>query len=193
MKCIEAQQLVKPYIEGQLSDKQLEHFLDHVEHCPECYEELEIYFSIYETIGSADKDQKEDYDFEGKLIQNIKNSRRYLQFRKAYRFFRFAVIILAELLLVCTIITGIELKRNEGSKGTTIYRMIYGKDGEIKIDYLSESEAEEYLKERESEWANPKKQEQMVEQQIPSQTEGPVTEAEHAEAKKPKTGADKNE
>lgn len=193
MKCIEAQQLVKPYIEGQLSDKQLEHFLDHVEHCPECYEELEIYFSIYETIGSADKDQKEDYDFEGKLIRNMKNSRRYLQFRKVYRFFRFAVVILAELLLVCTIITGIELKSNEGSKGTTIYRMIYGKDGEIEIDYLSESEAEEYLKERESEWANPKKQEQMVEQQIPSQTEDPVTEAEHAEAKKPKTGADKNE
>lgn len=149
MKCIEAQQLVKPYIEGQLSDKQLEQFLDHVEHCPECYEELEIYFSIYETLGSSEKNQDEEvYDFEGKLMQDMKNSRRYLHLRKAYRFFRFAVILLAELLLVCTIITGIELKGDEGSKGTTIYRVIYGRDGKIEIDYLSESEAEEYKKEQ---------------------------------------------
>lgn len=32
MKCIEAQQMVKPYIEGQLSDRQLEQFLEHVGH-----------------------------------------------------------------------------------------------------------------------------------------------------------------
>lgn len=149
MKCIEAQQLVKPYIEGQLSDKQLEQFLDHVEHCPECYEELEIYFSIYETLGNTEKNQDEEvYDFEGKLKQDIKNSRRYLHLSKAYRLFRLAVVMLAELLLVCTIITGIELKGDVGSEGTTIYRVIYGKNGKIEIDYLSESEAEAYQKEK---------------------------------------------
>lgn len=189
MKCIEAQQLVKPYIEGQLSDKQLEQFLDHVEHCPECYEELEIYFSIYETLGSSEKNQDEElYDFGRKLKQDMKNSRRYLYLRKAYRFFRFAVVLLAEFLLVCTIITGIELKGDEGSKGTTIYRVIYGRDGEIEIEYLSESEAEEYRKNRaarESEEAL-KKAENQAEKKLESKKETEVKNKTEME-----TGADR--
>ena len=40
MKCIEAQQLIKPYLKKELSDRELERFLDHVENCPECYDEL---------------------------------------------------------------------------------------------------------------------------------------------------------
>lgn len=143
MKCIEAQQLVKPYIEGQLSDRQLEQFLDHVEHCSECYEELEIYFSIYETLGVPGEDREtEEYDFKGKLAQDLKNARRYLHLRKAYRFFRFAVVILAELLLVCTIITGIEMKGEEGSKGTTVYRVIYGRHQNAEAERKTERETE---------------------------------------------------
>lgn len=202
MRCIEAQQLVKPYIEGQLSDKQLEQFLEHVEQCPECYEELEIYFSIYETLeSSGENSAEENYDFEGKLMQNMKNSRRYLHFRKAYRFFRFAVVLLAEFLLVCTIITGIELKGDAGSKGTTLYRVIYGKDGEIEIDYLSESEAEEFRNnngpktdEENLQKEAVKEQELQTEQTEQMTEKKPNTEqTEEMTEKKTKTGADKNE
>ncbi len=143
MKCIEAQQMVKPYIEGQLSDRQLEQFLEHVGHCRECYEELEIYFSIYETLGvSGDKEEEDEYDFKGKLERDMKNSRRYLYLRKAYRFFRFAVLLLAELLLVITIVTAIEMKGEDGSKGTTVYRVIYGRQGNIKIEPVEETDGE---------------------------------------------------
>ena len=142
MKCIEAQQLVKPDIEGQLSDRQLEQFLDHVEHCPECYEELEIYFSIYETLGVPGEEQEvEEYDFKGKLARDMKNARRYLHLRKAYRFFRFAVVLLAELLLVCTIVTGIEMKGEEGSRGTTVYRVIYGRHRNVETESITEQQS----------------------------------------------------
>ena len=141
MKCIEAQQLVKPYIEGQLSDRQLEQFLDHVEKCPDCYEELEIYFSIYETLGvPGQKQEMDEYNFKSKLEQDMKNARRYLHLRKAYRLFRFAVVLLAEFLLVCTVLTGIEMKGEKGSRGTTVYRVIYGRQGEITIEPVTETE-----------------------------------------------------
>ena len=128
MKCIEAQQLVKPYLKKQLSDRELERFLDHVDGCPDCYDELEIYFIIYEALEDIEDTQKTEKDnFDEELKQNIRNSRRYLHVRKAYRLFRLAAIILAELLLLFTVITGIEMLGEEGSEGTTIYRVIYGR------------------------------------------------------------------
>lgn len=131
MKCIEAQQLVKPYIKRQLSDREMEGFLDHVEHCPECYDELEIYFVIYETMeDSSDEGGRDTYNFQEKLQQDMKSARRYLYRRKAYRFFRTAVILLAELLLICTVITGVEMLGEEGTQGTTIYRVMYGLHGQ---------------------------------------------------------------
>lgn len=147
MKCSETQQLVKLYIEKQLSDREMEQFLEHVEHCPECYEELEIYFSIYETLGVSDRNPDANgYDFRGKLIQDIKNTRRYLYWRKAYRLFRFAIVLVAELLLLLTVLTSFELHSEKGSKGTTVYRIIYGyqedTESETQRENRDETESE---------------------------------------------------
>ena len=53
MDCIRAQQLIKGYMEGQLSDRDLEAFLDHVEGCRKCYDDnydqISSYFR-YSTI-----------------------------------------------------------------------------------------------------------------------------------------------
>lgn len=83
MDCMKAQKLIRPYLEGQISDRELEEFLDHVENCPECHDDLEIYFSIYETLGDDSDDR--NYDFKRKLAQKIAASRRYLSRRHAYR------------------------------------------------------------------------------------------------------------
>ena len=144
MKCIEAQKLVKPYLEKELSDKQLEQFLDHVENCRECYDELEIYFFIYETLGGAalEESEAEEYDFKEKLKKDIKNSRRYLRVRKTYRLFRCAVIVLAELLLIGAVITGVELRGEKGSQGTTIYKWMYEREHSVKPTPKKIAEAE---------------------------------------------------
>lgn len=140
MKCIEAQQLVKPYLQKQLSDRELEQFLDHVENCPECYDELEIYFVIYEALEDSRETHGADkYNFQEKLKQDIKNSRRYLHLRRAYRLFRYAVVLLAEVLLVFAILTGVEMMGEEGSRGTTIYRFLYG--GQEETETETETEA----------------------------------------------------
>ena len=55
MDCVRTQQLIRPYLEGILSDRELEEFLDHVEHCQTCFGELEVYFSIYRTLNNVDE------------------------------------------------------------------------------------------------------------------------------------------
>ena len=73
MDCVRAQQLIRPYLEGYLSDRELEEFLDHVQGCPDCFGELEIYFSIYRTLSNVD--EKGDYNYARKLRTRLQHSR----------------------------------------------------------------------------------------------------------------------
>ena len=54
MNCQEAERLVTPYIHGELDEDTLEKFLEHIETCENCQEELEIYFTVdsgYPAVG----------------------------------------------------------------------------------------------------------------------------------------------
>ena len=42
----EAERLVMPYINGSITDEELKSFVEHIDHCPDCREELEIYFTV---------------------------------------------------------------------------------------------------------------------------------------------------
>jgi len=53
MKCVEAQRLMRAYAEGSLPDRETEVFLDHVEKCHDCYEELELYLLVQSTLDSS--------------------------------------------------------------------------------------------------------------------------------------------
>ena len=46
MTCKEAEQMVMPYINDELTDKELSSFLEHIGTCASCYEELEIYYTL---------------------------------------------------------------------------------------------------------------------------------------------------
>ena len=49
MDCRTAEGLVNRYIEHELPVNELEEFLEHVQNCPSCYEELETYFIVHEV------------------------------------------------------------------------------------------------------------------------------------------------
>ena len=46
MDCREAGKLVNAYIDGSISDAELEQFIAHVRSCQSCMEELETYFTV---------------------------------------------------------------------------------------------------------------------------------------------------
>ena len=58
LTCKEATQLVIPYIEKQICDKDLRKFVKHIKECKECREELETYYIVYK--GLMQLDEKEE-------------------------------------------------------------------------------------------------------------------------------------
>ena len=49
-KCKEVQSNILPFFQGKLDIKQLELFLDHIEDCETCREELEVYFTLHTAM-----------------------------------------------------------------------------------------------------------------------------------------------
>lgn len=75
MTCEEAERLVMPYINGNITDEELEGFLKHIEHCPECREELEIYFTVDVGIRQLDEGTG-TYNIKGALETALELSRQ---------------------------------------------------------------------------------------------------------------------
>ena len=98
MDCVRAQKLIRPYLDGKLSDRELEEFLDHVESCPACHDEPAIYFSIYQTLGEETDDG--DYNFTRKLDEKLQRSEQYLTRRHIFRSMKIVLIVCAELFFI---------------------------------------------------------------------------------------------
>ncbi len=127
MKCMEAQQLVNAYLNHELDEKHLEQFLDHVDGCQECREELEIYFTIYETIDSDSQNQQEDaqrYNVIESLARRIRDDRVMLKRKKNGRVVRYAFVALAELVLIFLLAFGTEFTREHSGDKTAVYQVI---------------------------------------------------------------------
>lgn len=95
MDCGTAESMVNRYIDHTLSVNELESFLEHVEECSSCYDELETYFIVHEAMQQLNEDSGESVlDFKDLLKQDIRKSRRYICKKKLYRFCIGAMICL---------------------------------------------------------------------------------------------------
>ena len=56
MTCLEAEKLVIPYINDRLSIAELEDFMEHIEMCGNCREELEIHYMVDIGLKKLDED-----------------------------------------------------------------------------------------------------------------------------------------
>lgn len=103
--CRQAETLVARYIKHTLSTDELEEFLDHIEHCSSCYDELETYFIVHEAIQQLD--EKEDgtvLDFRELLEQDIRRSRRYIRQKRWLHFLSvifFMAVVIAGCIICC--------------------------------------------------------------------------------------------
>lgn len=63
MNCLDFQGLMIPYVNGELSYRQKEQFMEHVKTCADCRDELEIYYIILTSIKQMDEDGQLSDDF----------------------------------------------------------------------------------------------------------------------------------
>lgn len=101
MDCQEAQRLVMPYIQDELTDKELEDFLEHVETCPVCQEELEIYFMV--SLGLRQLDEGSgSFNMKQKMEEALDASYRRVHFVRMVKIACYAVNTVAALGLIST-------------------------------------------------------------------------------------------
>ena len=108
MKCEDSLTKIEAYIHDKMSYRELEDFLEHIEECSSCRDELETYFIVHEAMRQLKEEGSDSVlDFKELLELDIKKSRRYIRKRKASRFFvgafvciLFAAVIMFWILMV---------------------------------------------------------------------------------------------
>lgn len=73
MNCKETQRLLVPYINGDLEEKEEGEFVRHVRRCPECYEELGVYATVFAGIRQLDG-AEEEIDYRTLVEDTLENS-----------------------------------------------------------------------------------------------------------------------
>lgn len=88
--CKQVENLVTPYINGELSDDQLEEFLEHLEDCPHCRDELETYYIVDVGLKQLDTESA-IYDIKGNLELAIETSKQWLYYKKIRKIIYYSV------------------------------------------------------------------------------------------------------
>lgn len=125
MDCKTAQSLVIPYINKQLSDEDMEAFLKHIQSCKECYEELEIYYTVHFALQKLDQDDKASYNIQKMLKENLHHAESRVMQRRILHYLSSGVMLVAELFLVLMLFTQVELLQSGDIRHSTVYRVIY--------------------------------------------------------------------
>lgn len=82
MKCEDAVLKIGDYIKGDMSCGEMEEFIAHVKTCPECYDELETYYTISVGMKFLDDIRQEPYNIPEMLKQDLRKKEKYLRRRR---------------------------------------------------------------------------------------------------------------
>ena len=103
MTCKEAESMIMPYINDELTDKELETFLDHIYGCSACHEELEIYYTLYAGLAQLDG-ENEGQDMHNLLEEALYASEERVKGRKLFNIYYTFSQVLAMAALVVVIV-----------------------------------------------------------------------------------------
>ncbi len=101
MTCKEAESLVMAYIHNEMDVQKMEEFLEHIDGCENCREELEIYYTVEAGIRQLDSDGDRDYyNIKGDMEADITASRQKIYSVRLLTILRYAADTLAFMSLV---------------------------------------------------------------------------------------------
>ena len=103
MKCREAEKLVQPYIDGKLGDRECADFIAHVRPCPNCYEELETYYTIDYALRNMDDTAERSFDMKKVVDEDLREMEKRIRINRL----RSIVIGVALLFGACMLAVGV--------------------------------------------------------------------------------------
>lgn len=82
MKCKEAQRLVQSFVEDTISSRDLEAFIEHVQGCGSCMEELAIQFLV--TEGMRSLEHGDSFDLQKELLAKLEKASRRAKLHRLF-------------------------------------------------------------------------------------------------------------
>jgi len=97
---MKAQSLITPFINDKLNLKETEEFIDHVQSCPECREELEVYYALLTAMKQLDEDKTLSDDYNMELSSKLERAQEKIIHAKFTYYRKKGVLLLVILLIV---------------------------------------------------------------------------------------------
>lgn len=113
MTCAEAEKMVIPYINDKLSLTELEDFIEHIETCENCREELEIHYMVDVGLKKLD-DEDATYDIVGDLKRKLEESAAILKRVLFFQVTGYAVGTLMSMSLILMVLLQVRIWRQTG-------------------------------------------------------------------------------
>ena len=124
MDCKRALELIVPFINEQLNPEEMEAFLNHIDSCPECREELEVNYSLMTAMKQLDENTDLSDNYIEELNQKIEGC--YLDELKRKRACSRRRVILGAVVLLLLFINGITADKRREEEDRRFFRRIAG-------------------------------------------------------------------
>lgn len=102
MKCKDAEKLIPIFIKDELNYIELEKFIDHIEECPDCMEEMSIQFLV--TEGMVRLEQGSAFDMNQELRSLLEISKSRIRVHKGMQYVGIGLEIVALIAIVTLIL-----------------------------------------------------------------------------------------
>lgn len=89
MKCKEAEKLIPLFLDDDLENEELREFMEHIEKCEECKEELTIQFLVLEGVARLETGNV--FDLQKELKMRIDDSEHSLKTRENMQWILYAL------------------------------------------------------------------------------------------------------
>lgn len=98
MNCKEVEKMIPLFLEDELDTEDLREFLEHIEKCSECKEELSIQFLVSEGLSRLESGNA--FDLQRELKLQTENAEHNLKNRENMRWFLYALEGLVAVLVI---------------------------------------------------------------------------------------------
>ena len=147
MTCIKTQSMIMAFINNKLNIRELEEFLDHVNTCTVCMEELGVYYTLLTAMKQLDEDKNLSDDFSLKLNEKLEKAQERIIHVKYTYYRKKTMLILSMIFLAIFIGLGYAKESIENEKIVTKseFRIRYA-FRDVRNDFI-EHQLQQYQKE----------------------------------------------
>ena len=93
MKCQDMERYIPLFIDDKLSGLRMREFIDHIEDCSVCFDEMETNYLLKEALLRLEDDGS--YNLHGELMNKIKNTKRCVEVHEIITMLRRVLLIVA--------------------------------------------------------------------------------------------------